>query len=36
MYTTVKDGLVRRDWGKIWLIPSLGVFAALAVFLFAF
>jgi hypothetical protein len=36
MYTTTKDGTPVRAWWKIWLIPSFGVLAALAVFVAAF
>jgi nucleoside transporter len=36
MNTTSRDGIVRRNWGKIWLIPSLGVMAAFLVFVLAF
>jgi nucleoside transporter len=36
MFTTAKNGHLHRDWGKIWLIPSLGVLAALLVFVLAF
>ncbi len=35
-YTMIKGGRPVRDWGKIWLIPSVGVFVALAVFILAF
>jgi nucleoside transporter len=35
-YTTFKDGVPVRDWGKIWLWPSLGVLASLVVFVLAF
>jgi nucleoside transporter len=36
MNTTVRGGMPVRNWGRIWLIPSLGVLAALAIFVAAF
>jgi nucleoside transporter len=36
MYTTLKGGTPLRDWGKVWLIPSVGVFVALIIFVLAF
>lgn len=35
-FSTTHNGVVQRDWAKIWMLPALGVLASLIVFILAF